>query len=263
MENLMEENNIYVADSIDFMPQLIDNSIDLIFADPPFNLKKDYGVYKDDLSTEEYYNWCEEWISLGFSKLNETGSFYVYINPKHLGHIQIIMEKYGIYRNTIVWHYTNPTPIRNHYPKTYSTFLFFTKTKKYIFNKDAIRVKTFQNNTKIKTKIKETRLYDVWSDIPKLTGGYLAQKEVILKPGTKQREFVYQLPEELLRRIILTSSDKNSLIFDPFTHSGTTAVICKRYNRRFLGCEINPKYTELATKRVAAISHSLEKGENK
>lgn len=246
---------IYHGDCCEVLPQLPRG--DLIFADPPFNTGKDYGTYKDNLPIGDYYDWCQDWIEKCFCNLLLTGSFYVYTNSRHLSRLQIIMDKYGIWQNTIVWHYTNPTPDSRRYPKTWSAFLFFTKTGEYTFNKDAILVRPFQTNLDIPSTVKQSRLYDVWYDVSKLVGGYVAQKEVILKPNTKQRECVYQLPRELLWRIILTSSNERGLIIDPFLHSGTSAVVAKELGRKFIGCEIDERYCEIVANRCRQAVMSL------
>lgn len=247
---MLDIDKVYNLDCLEFLGKIPNETIDLIFADPPFNTKKDYGVYKDNLPIGVYYDWCQSWIKECFHKLCLTGSFYIYISSRHLGHLQVMMEKQGIWQNTIIWHFTNPTPDLKRFPKTYGALLFFTKTNKYTFNPNAVQVRVFQNNPKQQLTKPTTRLYDVWYDIAKLTGGFLAQREVILKPQTYKRFFVYQLPEELLRRVILSSTNVKDLVLDPFVHSGTTAAVCRELNRHFIGCDCNPDYIKLAQKRA-------------
>jgi len=241
------KNVIICGKAIDELDKFFDNSFDLIVADPPFNKNKNYGELVDDnVSLEDYYLWTETWIKLSFQKLKADGSLYIYINSQHLGRFQVICEKYGIWRNTIIWHYTNPTPSKKSYPKTWSAFLFFTKTKDYKF---FVREGMYSHQTCLEhRKNKVVRLYDCWPDISKLVSGYLAQEECIFYPGTKKRFFVFQLPFELIRRVVLTSSEERDMVLDLFSHSGTTSRVCKEYGRNSIGIEINPEYCVRAQK---------------
>jgi len=248
---MFELNRVYCIDCLDGLRELPDCSIDLIIADPPFNKGKNYGEsFNDNLPLEDYYQWCELWIREGRRVLKSTGSFYIYVNSQHLGRFQVIGQNYLIWRNTIVWHYTNPTPSRRSYPKTWSAFLFFTKTNNYVFNRDACRIKAFHTNLKFLDD-KTTRLYDVWWDVSKLVHGFLAQEECVFFPGTKKRVFGYQLPEKLIERIVLTSSKKGELVLDLFSHSGITSLVSQRLGRNFLGFEINPDYVDNVNNRLS------------
>ena len=222
---------------------------DLIVADPPFNKGKDYGEEVDDSRPlEDYYSWCERWIQNCFDVLKPNGSFYVYCPSQHLGQFQVMMSKYGVWQNTIVWGYTNPTPDKGRFPKAWSCFLFYTKSNEYYFNPDAKKVAGFKTNPG--SNVRNTRLSDLWLDVSRLTGGYLAQREVLLKPATKQRICIYQLSEELLERIILSSSQKGDLILDLFAHSGTTSIVAKKLKRHSVAVEISEFYCELLKKQL-------------
>ncbi len=238
---------------VDELSKFEDNEFDLIVADPPFNKDKDYGEFTDDnRKLEDYYSWVEDWIRLSFQKLKETGGFYIYINTQHLGRLQVICEKYGIWRNTIAWHYTNPTPSKKSYPKTWSAFLFFTKTDSYkFFEVERMRV---HHTCVDRYDDKVIRLYDCWSDVSKLASGYLAQQECVFYPRTKNRIFTYQLPLELLRRIVLTSTDEGDEVLDLFSHSGTTSCACKECGRNSVAVEVNPEYCEWINKRLNKVN---------
>ena len=238
-------------DCLEFLNLMSDNSADLVFADPPFNTNKDYGeLVNDNISDDDYYLWSNKWLSECFRILKPTGSIYVYINSRRLGRLQTMMSNYGCWQNTIVWHYTNPTPDQKRYPKTWSAFLFYTKSEKgYYFNKDSTQVPSFHTNLKFIDN-RKVRLYDVWWNVSKLVSGTVAQREVIKENGTRRMYFPRQLPKELLRRIILSSSRENDLVIDPFMHSGTTAVVALELGRNFIGCDINQEYVDRANQRV-------------
>lgn len=226
-----------------------DEIADLIIADPPFNQGKDYGEeYNDKKKTEEYYQFCYEWIKLGFKALKPTGSFWIYINSKHLGRLQVIGENFGIWQNTIVWKYTNPTPDKKRFPKTWSAWLFFSKTDNFYFNplSEAIRPHSRPGYS----EVEKSRIYDVWDDISKLTGGYLAQEEVVLKPGTQERIFIYQLPERLISRIVRSCSKENDLILDMFSHSATTSIVALKLRRNSIAIEQDKYFSQKAQERI-------------
>lgn len=242
-------NLVICGKAIGELNKFPDNHFDLIVADPPFNKNKNYGkLVNDCVSLGEYYSWVDTWIQLSFQKLKDDGSFYIYINSQHLGRFQVICEKYGIWRNTIAWHYTNPTPSKKSYPKTWSAFLFFTKTENYKFFAD-VKMQLHQTCLE-RREDRRVRLYDCWSDISKLVSGYLAQAECVFYPETKNRVFTYQLPFELIRRVVLTSSKEGDEVLDLFSHSGTTSCVCKEYNRNSVGIEINPEYCMWIQRRL-------------
>ncbi|RLG28234.1 hypothetical protein DRN98_09805 [Methanosarcinales archaeon] len=247
-------NEVIEGDCLEVLDNFLDARIqfDLIVADPPFNQGKNYGTkVNDSLPLDKYYMWCESWMKKCFAVLAPHGSFYVYSPSKHLGLFQVTMQKYGIWQNTIVWGYTNPTPDRKRFPKSWSAFLFFTKTDAYYFNPEAKRVEGFRTNPS--SEVRPTRLSDLWLNVSKLVGGFLAQKEVILKPGTKSRACIYQLPEELLERIILSSSKEGDLVLDLFAHSGTASVVAKKLSRHSIAVEIESKYCEIIKTRLGEI----------
>jgi len=242
------------GDCLKVLPHIKDNSVNLIFADPPFNKGKDYGELVDDnLSTEEYFSWCEKWISLCFQKLIDTGSIYILNNPVNTSYLKLIMDKYGILRNIIVWILRNPTPVKQQYPKSYLNILFYTKTESYAFDEKAEYIpyefKTYDTSESSIRRSKH-RVYDVWTDIPKLVSGYMAQDEVLLKPLTYSKEHKMQLPEKLLKRIISHSSKPNDLVLDPFVGSGTTMKSAVDLGRNCIGIDIETKSCFLTGKRL-------------
>lgn len=251
--NLIENTNI-----INGINSLPDNYCDLIIADPPFNQKKEhiYKSIKDDMPITEYYEWCEEWIKDGFRVLKNTGSFWIYINSKHLGHLQTIMSKYGIWQNTIIWHYTNPTPDTKRFPKTWSAFLFFSKTDEFTFHPEAETSRSFGSNI-------ITRMPDLWEDISKLTGGVFAQKEVVLYPNELKRIFPYQLPIKLISRIIKFCSNPNDIIIDLFAHSATTSICSLLLKRNSIAMEKDTFFAEKAKKRIKQAQFGFFKDFNK
>ena len=234
---------VYQEKVENFLPSLPDEYVDLIIADPPFNLDKNYQEYKDNITEEKYISWVEEWIREGFRVLKNTGSFWIYCPSRRLGSFQTIGEKYGVWENTIVWFYSNPTPDSKRFPKTWSAWLFFSKTGKAKFFPEHEKTTSFQTKNR-------AGVYDVWFDIPKLTGGYLAQDEVILKPGTDKRECLYQLPIIMLQRIIGFCSEKGDTVLDLFSHSGTASKAAQLMERDWIAVEQGEYYCNIIRKRM-------------
>jgi len=138
----MELNKVYLGDCIDIMNQLPKSSIDLIFADPPFNIGLKYDTYKDDLSYQEYYSWSKKWISKCYRILKTSGSIYIAIGDEFAAEINLILKKTGFYfRNWIIWYYTFGQNQRKKFNRSHTHILYFTKHKeKFTFNADTIRV---------------------------------------------------------------------------------------------------------------------------
>ncbi len=230
------------------LPTLKTNSIDLIVADPPFNLKKQYDGYKDNMKKKDYLIWVEEWIYQGFRLLKPSGSFWIYCPTNLLGAFQLIGSKYGIWQNTIVWKYANPISNRKRFPKTWSAWLFFSKTEDFNFYYEFFETIDSLHSHR---KHYEKPIYDVWEDIPKLVGGYLAQYEVVLKGGKNyERMFVYQLPVVLLKRIVGVCTKENDVVLDLFAHSGACSVASKIMNRRSIIVEQSLLYCDEIKRRL-------------
>ncbi len=239
----IECNKVHCEKVENFLPSLHDGCVDLIIADPPFNLGKDYQGYEDNMPEKEYISWVDDWVSQGFRILKDTGSFWIYCPSRRLGSFQTIGEKYGVWENTIVWFYSNPTPDSKRFPKTWSPWLFFSKTGSAKFFPEYEKTTAFQTGNR-------SGVYDVWYDIPKLTGGYLAQEEVVLKTGTKKRECVYQLPIIMLQRIIGFCSEKGDTVMDLFSHSGAASKAAQNMERNWIAVEQSDYYCKLIKKRM-------------
>lgn len=222
------------------MNKLPDNSVDLIFADPPFNLGKDYGIDKD--KRNDYYEWCAEWIKEAFRILKSTGSFYLMTTQEHLCNMLIEMKKYGIQQNIIIWKNTS-MPLKKKYSIAYQPILYFTKTKNYTYHHDADGAIT-KSALPYGKKPKSFTMKDLWDDIKFIAGGCMASKEAILYPGTKKKYHKCQMPLALANRIIKASSNEKDIVYDIFSGSGTFIVKAKELNRNYIGTEINKEYID-------------------
>ncbi|MBI4722464.1 MAG: site-specific DNA-methyltransferase [Candidatus Stahlbacteria bacterium] len=242
----MEINKIYHQDCIAFMKEISDNSIDLIFADPPYNLSKSNFKIKfsqmtskgTDLTTnkgewdfftsqEEYKNFSEKWIKQSFRILKNTGSIWVAGTYHNIYLMGFMLNKIGFtLLNEILWHKTDATPniSCSRFVADHENFIWARKGNHHTFNYD--EMKKLNGGTQMRS---------IWPK-GKTSGG--------------KKVHPTQKPEWLLERIIIATSNEGEIVFDPFMGSGTTAVVAKKLNRNYLGCEIVPEYFRIATKRL-------------
>jgi site-specific DNA-methyltransferase (adenine-specific) len=234
------------------MKTLPSNSVDLIFADPEYNVGKDYGVSKDD--REDYYNWCFLWITEAFRVLKPTGSFYLKTIQDHLKNMLIFMDNYGIMQNIIIWKNTS-MPSKKRYTRSYEPILFYTKTEKFKYHHDADGEPT-KAAMPYGKKVASFTMKDIWDDIKFVSGGCMASKEAILIPGTKKKYHPCQMPLRLANRIIRASSDEGDICYDMFSGSGTFTVKAKELNRKYIATEINQDYIDnIINKRLERIEN--------
>lgn len=244
-------HKIYIEDCLEVMKKLPDNSVDLVFADPPYNMSKKKGLgwafskhvtmqeKWDIFSKDEFFKFNLEWISECLRILKPGGNFWVcgsFHNIYQMGFILQNFENVKII-NSIVWFKPNAQPNITCRLFTESTehLIWATKKgKKWTFN-----YKDTKNNIgdPLNPKGKQTR--NVWH-IPltpkkeKWAGNHPTQK-----------------PEELLRRIILSCTNKGDIVLDPFVGSGTTSVVARQLGRNSIGIEKNKKYLKIIKKRLS------------
>jgi site-specific DNA-methyltransferase (adenine-specific) len=239
----MEINKVYLGDCIEIMKKLPDKSIDLVFADPPFNIGMKYDVHNDNMPYEEYYNWSEKWIRETHRILKDDGTIYVAIGDEFAAEINLILKKTGFYfRNWIIWYYTFGQNQRKKFNRAHTHILYFTKDKKqFIFNDKDIRIPSARQ---IIYKDKRANPIgkipdDVWQ-FSRVCGTF---KERVGKHPC-------QMPEDLIELIIKTSSREGDLVLDPFGGTGTTAAVAKKLKRKFITIEISKEYYDVIIKRL-------------
>ncbi len=242
------------GDCLDIMSTISDNSIDFVFLDPPFNLKKIYlDKYDDNLSKAEYLDWQYQVIKKSFRILKNTGNLVYHNIPKWAYKVANYADDFGVFQNWIVWDNGGslPTPSRL-YPKHYS-FLWFSKTSNKTFNKQYIPIQTCRKcgvsvkdyggkykNLKEINGNRVTVLSDVWTDLHRI------------KHRKNKNRDENELPESIMTRLVAMLTDENQTVLDPFMGSGTTASVCKKLNRRFIGIDYVEEYVELAKQRIEA-----------
>ncbi|HOQ32591.1 MAG TPA: DNA methyltransferase [Candidatus Hydrogenedens sp.] len=239
----MEINKVHLGDCIKIMQNMPDNCIDLVFADPPFNIGIKYDVHNDNMPYEEYYNWSMQWISECYRLLKKNGSIYIAIGDEFAGEISIILKKTGFYfRNWIIWYYTFGQNQRKKFNRAHTHILYFTKDKeKFTFNDKDIRIPSARQIVYRDKRANPIGKIpdDVWQ-FSRVCGTF---KERI---GSHP----CQMPEDLLELIIKTSSNMGDIILDPFGGTGTTSAVAKKLNRKYITIEISKKYYEIILKRL-------------
>lgn len=240
----MEVNKVYLGDCIEIMKTLPDKSVDLVFADPPFNIGIKYDVHNDNMSYKEYCEWSEKWIKEAYRLLKDTGTTYIAIGDEFAAEINIILKRTGFYfRNWIIWYYTFGQNQRKKFNRAHTHILYFTKNKKHFtFNDKDIRIPSARQ---LIYKDKRANPLgkvpdDVWQ-FPRVCGTF---KERVGKHPC-------QMPEDLLKLIIKASSNEGDLVLDPFGGTGTTAVVARKLKRNFITIEISKEYYEIILKRLS------------
>ena len=246
-------DRIFCADVFTALPYLPDRSVDLLFADPPYNLTKEFNNRRfKKTSIEQYAEWLDSWLSQTVRLLKPTASVYICGDWESSAAIHRIGEKYFIPRNRITWEREKGRGAKSNWKKCSEDIWFFTVSDDYYFNVEAVMLKrqviapyTDSNGTPkdwIESedgKFRITHPSNLWTD---LTVPYWSMPENTDHPTQK--------PEKLLAKIILASSKTGDLVFDPFNGSGTTTTVAKKLGRHYLGIELDQKFCCFAQKRL-------------
>lgn len=237
------------GDFLEISKDIEEESVDLIFADPPFNVSKKYINFKDNLPRKEYITWTENWLKECYRVLKKTGSIYVMNIQDNIWFTQKTLEELGMsFKNIIVWK-NSSMPVKNKFCINYQPIIYFTKTEKYTFNYNAQK----HISTAAIPWGKENKgnlMIDQWNDIPFISGGCMASKEAIFENGSKKKAHPCQMPTLLIRRIIEFSSNENETVLDPFAGSFTTAIACLETKRKYICVEKEESYFNLGKDRI-------------
>lgn len=257
----MEINKIYHGDCVEVIKRCIEkNSIQLIFADPPYNLsgnslelknnKTGGAFYKvnekwDTFDYDDYKVFTANWLRASFDVLTANGSLYVSCTQHNIGEIIVEAKKIGLKLNNILtWYKTNAMPNITKRTYTHSTefVCWFVKGKKWIFNYDI--VKKFNPNKTKSGADKQMRDFLDFIELP------IVQGKERLRGENGRALHPTQKPEKLLELIIKASSNENDTVLDPFFGTGTTGFVAKKLNRKWIGIEKNIDYINIAYKRL-------------
>ena len=254
-ENTIEEfsnNNgrIIHGDALEVLQQIPDESIDLIFVDPPYNIGKNFAGRKDKWKTDkDYLDWCYQWIDLCIQKVKPNGSLYLMTSTQFMPYFDLYVRDKVTILSRIVWSYdSSGVQAKNYFGSMYEPILYCVKNKNnYTFNSDDILVEA-------KTGAKR-KLIDYRKDPPQ---PYKTEKV----PGNvwdfarvryRMEEYEHhptQKPISLLERIIKASSNEEDVVLDPFCGTFTTCFVAQQLKRRFIGIEIQEEYFKIGLRRL-------------
>jgi site-specific DNA-methyltransferase (adenine-specific) len=242
-------NVVHHGDALEILKQYPDNSIDLVFADPPYNLDKGYNVYADEHSREEYIAWCNAWLREYVRILKPTGSLYVLNLPRWSMYHAVFLNQHLYFQNWIVWDALSEPrgklmPAHYgllHYTKHPTDFTFNYETagkidaRYYCLRPACIRKR------KARGVDEKEALTDIWWDIHRIK-------------HRRDRDYhPCQLPDELLERIILLSTHEGDVVLDALAGTGTTAIVAARLGRRYVAIDIDEYYVNIIREKIAQL----------
>jgi len=235
---MIKENLLVCGDAIEKMSVLPDASIDLVIADPPYNLGKDYGNNRDARAWYEYESFTRAWLIEAIRLLKPTGSIYVFMGVRFISKLFLILsEDLSLcFNGWITWHYTQGMGRINGFSPRHEDILYFTKTTTFTFNLDAVRVP--QKYYRERNNMAGANPGDVW------------QFSHVHYSNPERQQHPTQKPEALIERIIMVSSNPSDVVLDPFVGSGTTCRVAQVLGRKWVGIDINPEYVAMSQKRI-------------
>ncbi len=250
-------NRVICGDSFSLLGKLPKASFDLLFADPPYNLTKDFGreTFRERTS-DEYEVWLDSWLALCVPLLKSTAAVYICGDWRSISAIQRVGSKYFKPQNRITWEREKGRGARANWKNAAEDIWYFTVSDEYTFNLDAVKqrrrvIAPYKINGEPKDwsagddgNFRDTHPSNIWTDI-----------SVPFWSMPENTDHPTQKPEKLLAKIILASTNAGDLVLDPFSGSGTTAVAAKKLGRNFVAIESDEQYCLLAQKRLEIAEH--------
>lgn len=254
-------DKIILQDSLRAMNYLPDACVDLMIADPPYNLTKNFaGTTFKEMALKEYQKWLEKWLKKTVRILKPNASIYICSDWKTSIAIPEVAGKYFVLQNRISWEREKGRGSKNNWKNCLEDIWFFTKSDTYTFNLDAVKIQRpviapYRDEKGLpkdwidegKSKFRYTHPSNIWTDV---SIPFWSMPENTPHPTQK--------PEKLIAKLILASSNEGDVVFDPFLGSGTTAVAAKKLGRRYIGIEREKEYAALAEKRLEMADENKE-----
>ncbi|HEY2787604.1 MAG TPA: site-specific DNA-methyltransferase [Fimbriiglobus sp.] len=260
----MEWNRVVTGDCLRALTDLPAGSVDLAFADPPFNIGYEYDVYRDVRGKDEYLAWTDRWLAAVKRVLRPDGSLYVAIGDEYAAEVKVALDRLGFtLRNWIVWHYTFGVNCSKKFNRSHAhIFYYVADPKRFTFNPDGVRVPSARLTT--------------YADRRANPVGKLPDDTWVLRPQESEEHFradsdtwyvsrvcgtfkertghPCQMPEAVLERIVRVSSSPGDVVLDPFAGSGTTLAVAKRLGRKYFGVELSEDYATAVRNRLEFVT---------
>jgi len=246
---------LYQCDNLDLMKSLPDNYIDLIYCDILYNTGKKFKDYDDNLGTpQEAVLWYEPRLQEMKRILKETGSIYLHMDYRLVHYMKVKMDEIfeiNNFQNEIIWSYKSGGSSKKSFAKKHDNILQYSKSKDFVFN-----------NQKEKSYIDKSKGYNPYVEYFEDNKGdyiYINMLNVwnipIMSTNSNSRtSYSSEKPEEICRRIVEASSNKNDIVADFFMGSGTTGEVALELGRKFIGCDIGDKACKISKERVEKIT---------
>ena len=253
---------LFLGNSIQWLDTIENESVDLVFADPPYNIKKaEWDIFE---SQEAYIQWSLSWIKQAARVLKNTGSLFICGFSENLADLKHPSSKYFGSCRWLVWNYLNKANLGNDWGRSHESILHFRKSKEFSLRIDNIRI-PYSNHT-LKYPVHPQAATSNFGNGKKRDEQWIPNpigakpKDVIEIPTTcngmgEKTPHPTQKPEALLRKLILAASDEGQVVLDPFSGSGTAIVAAEQLGRKWLGCDISPQYNLWAIERLENVRH--------
>lgn len=246
-----DKHKIIHGDALEALrTEVPDNSVDLIFADPPYNIGKNFNGHKDKWDRDEdYLDWCYQWLDLCLQKLKPTGSFYAMTSTQFMPFFDIYIRKKLDILSRIVWYYdSSGVQAKNYFGSMYEPILFCVKDKdNYTFNAQDILVEA---KTGAKRKLIDYRKNPPQAYSSEKVPGNVWEFSRVRYRMDEYENHPTQKPIALLERIIKASSNKGDLVMDPFSGTFTTCFTAKELGRNSIGIELQDEYVKIGLRRL-------------
>jgi len=250
-----EITTIFHGDCLTILDSLQDESVDLIFADPPYNIGKQFGEFKDSWASDiAYAQWCYQWLEMCIKKLKSKGSLYVMASTQAMPYLDLWLRDRLNVLSRIVWHYdSSGVQAKKHFGSLYEPIIHCVKDiKNYTFNAADIAIQARTGAVR--------KLIDYRKDIPMPYSSTKVPGNTWYIPRVRYRMSEYekhpsQKPEALLERIIKASSNPGDLVLDPFSGTFTTCAVAQRLKRCSVGIELQTNYVKIGLRRLGMATH--------
>jgi site-specific DNA-methyltransferase (adenine-specific) len=259
----MRLNEVIEGDCIEVLADLPPGSVDLVFADPPFNIGYEYDLYDDRRAKADYLAWADRWLAAASRVLKPTGSFFLAIGDEFVAEHKVRLDALGLtMRNWIVWHYTFGVNCSKKFNRSHAHILYYVRDpKRYTFNPEGVRVPSARMTTYADRRANPVGKLpdDTWVLRPQESDEHFRPDSdtwfVSRVCGTFKERVSHpcQMPEGVLERIIRVATGAGDVVLDPFAGSGTTLAVAKKLGRNYIGVELSEQYADGVRKRLQMI----------